>query len=186
MINAFKRCITFRCTVCGISIVFEISTEKDILTSPSCPNGVPSCSEKRFSWSFRNQLRLKDGNPNCRNNSWKQHEKPMSTSKHNFCPITAALNRTHLYSSYTSCFGSEVSGCSSKWFRIQLNAYICWVRLDDMEFWSLQEKQRKRKALKRDAVAAESCVYNCCSCIIYHVTSYLNFFPFDIVKVVVP
>lgn len=48
---------------------------------------------------------------------------------------------TYLYSSYTSCFGSEVSGCSSKWFRIQLKAYICWVRLDDVEFWSLEEKR---------------------------------------------
>lgn len=67
MINAFEMCITVRV----ISTVFEISTEKDILISPSCPNDVPSCSEKRFSWSFRNQLRLKDGNPDCRNNSWK-------------------------------------------------------------------------------------------------------------------
>lgn len=57
--------------------------------------------------------------------------------------LKVSSRHTHLYSSYTSCFGRDVSGCSSRWFRIQLNAYICCVRLDDMELWSLQRRKNK-------------------------------------------
>lgn len=150
------------------------STQKDILISPSCPNGVPSCSEKRFSWSFRNQLRLKDGSPDCRNNSWNTTWETDEYKQTQPLSITAALNHSLVFVVHLLFW---------QWgFRV-----LFQVISDPVErvhllspagrhgvLIAIGKKQGKRKTWNRDGVAPESCVYVCWSCIIYHVTYYFK------------
>ncbi len=160
--------------------------KKDILISPSCPNGVPSCSEKRFSWSFRNQLRLKDGSPDCRNNSWNTAWETDEYKQTQPLSITAALNHSLVFVVHLLFW---------QWgFRV-----LFQVISDPVERVHLLSptgrhgvlvaigKTEEKKDLKQWWCSTRKlCVR---LLVLYNISCYIllqNSFPFNIVKVVVP
>lgn len=114
---------------------------KDISICLSCPDDVPSCLERCFSWSFQSQQHLVDGNQDCHNNSCKTRRGQLESNRTQnytaqcYCNTIWCVwqSKKHIFKRFTTIFTdiwSSFSGDNSGWldylFYSQGIQYCCF------------------------------------------------------------